>query len=66
MRTETTYKRLNPDTIHGDMIIIQTLYSSFDSEEIDALEDSLKNHIGAGIVNEYKYDIKEQEHGTVL
>ena len=62
MKVVTTYKRMNPDTIHGYMIIIQTLYSSFDSGEIDALEDSLKNNIGAGIVNEYKYDVKEQEN----
>ena len=64
MKVVTTYKRMNPDTIHGNMITIQTVYSSFDDREIDALEDKFKRTIAAGIVAEYKLeDIrKEQDH----
>lgn len=62
MVAETTYKRMNPDTVNGNMIILQTVYSSFDRDEIDALEKTFKKNIGTGLITEYKYGEEEQEH----
>ena len=49
MKATTTFERLNPTTVNGDMIKVTTLYSSFNKEEIDNLQADLQKSIGAGI-----------------
>lgn len=59
MKCLTTYQRLNPDTVCGEIIIVTQRYTSFDAREIDILEERFKHTIGSGIMSEYT--IKEQD-----
>ena len=59
MKCLTTYQRLNPDTVCGEIIIVTQRYTSFDVKEIDILEERFKKTIGSGIMSEYT--IKEQD-----
>ena len=52
MKQTMTYKRLNPTTVNGDIIQVSIVFSSFDTEEIDKLEKSLKDYIGSGLISE--------------
>lgn len=58
MKVTTTFSRLNPDTIQGEKVAILTVYSSQNKEEIDELEQSLRQTIGSGVVSV----VKEQEN----
>lgn len=53
MQVFISYKRLNPDTVAGDAIIITQTFSSFDKAEIDELEKKLKESIKSGLLYEY-------------
>jgi hypothetical protein len=44
------YRRLNPTTTGGDAIIVSYVFSSFDTKEINAMEEKLKEEVGSGIV----------------
>ena len=59
MKCLTTYQRLNPDTVCGEIIIVTQRYTSFDVKEIDILEERFKKTIGSAIMSEYA--IKEQD-----
>lgn len=59
MKCLTTYQRLNPDTVCGEIIIVTQRYTSFDAREIDILEERFKKTIGSAIMSEYT--IKEQD-----
>lgn len=59
MKCLTTYQRLNPDTVCGEIIIVTQRYTSFDAREIDILEERFRKTIGSGITSEYA--IKEQD-----
>lgn len=51
MNVSVTYERVDcPNTISGHSIKIITTYSSFDKEEIDRLEEKLRDDIGTGII----------------
>lgn len=52
MNCSIKYERLDPDTVHGHMIRVIHLYSSFNKEDMDILEDELEKSIGAGIGGE--------------
>ena len=52
MKCVTTYERLMPDTICGEGIKLTQVYTSFDIQEIDELEENLKKAIGSGVVFE--------------
>ena len=52
MKTLTMYQRLLPNTTDGHVIKVTTYYSSFCKEEIDALQEALKNTIGSGLVTD--------------
>ena len=56
MKCLITYSRLNADTISGERIIVTQTYSTFDSEEMDRLEDYLRGNIASGIMTEYDID----------
>lgn len=58
MRVLTMYRRLDPTTLIGENIVVVTTYSSFNKEEIDALEKELEETIGSGVISESE----EQEH----
>lgn len=58
MRVQTMYRRLDPDTVTGEQIVVVTTYSSFNKEEIDALEKELKETIGSGVI----WESEEQDH----
>lgn len=65
MKVFTTFKRLMPTTLDGEIIRVTTYYSSFDGEEIDKLQEDLKNTIGAGVVTEFvpnDMNVIRQEH----
>lgn len=56
MKVFTTFKRLMPTTVDGEVIKVTTYYSSFDGAEIDKLQEDLRNTIGAGVVTEFVPD----------
>lgn len=56
MEFNTYFIRLTPTTIAGEQIAITTIYSSQNKEEIDKLEQSLRQTIGSGIYGECKGD----------
>lgn len=58
MKVTITFSRLNPDTIQGEKVAILTVYSSQNKEEIDELEQSLRQTIGSGVVSV----VKEQDN----
>lgn len=45
MKVYQTWKRHEPDTVHGESITIVTTYSSFKKEEIDQLQEQLPSGI---------------------
>lgn len=47
-----TWQKLNPSTMSGYAITVKHTYSSFDMAEINALEEMLKQTIGAGVLIE--------------
>ena len=47
-----TWENLKPSTMSGYAITVKHTYSSFDMAEINALEERLKQTIGAGILIE--------------
>lgn len=53
MKIATTFERLMPTTADGHIIIVTTYYSSYDKNEIDRLQEDLRNTIGAGVVTEF-------------
>lgn len=59
MKCLTTYQRLNPDAVCGEIIVVTQRYTSYDVREIDILEERFMKSIGSGIMSEYT--IKEQE-----
>lgn len=60
MKTQITYKRLNPTTVNGDCLEVKISYSSFDTTEIDKMEEYYKQNIGYALIVD---DSKEQEDG---
>lgn len=52
MKCVTSYERRNPDTISGEILVITQRYTTFDTQEMDAFENSLNATIGSGIVAE--------------
>lgn len=61
MKVHTSFKRTEPDTISGESIVLTTVYSSFDSTEIDKLEEQFRQRIGSGIIGEVKLNDEEDE-----
>lgn len=53
MKVATTFERLMPTTADGHIIKLTTYYSSFDKNEIDKLQEDLRNTIGAGVVTDF-------------
>ena len=49
MNTVITWRRLEPDTIDGEKIIVETVFSSFDKKEIDAIQREFENVYGGGV-----------------
>ena len=56
MTITTTYRRTNPSSIAGDSIVVTTTYSSFNTEEIDELENKLKEQVGYCLTQEVNKD----------
>lgn len=54
MKCFTSYQRLKPDTINGEVLVVSTQYTTFDIEEMNKFEESLRNTIGCGIMTEIK------------
>ena len=53
MKVATTFERLMPTTVDGHIIKVTTYFSSYDKNEIDKLQEDLRNTIGAGVVSEF-------------
>ena len=65
MKVFTTFRRLMPTTVDGEIIKVTTYFSSFNGAEIDKLQEDLKNTIGAGVVTEFvpnNMNVISQEH----
>lgn len=54
MKQTINYTRLMPDTLIGDAVKVTLIYSSFNTDEIDKLEQDLKSKIGYGLIIEYE------------
>ena len=54
MKCFTNYQRLNADTINGETLVVSTRYTTFDTEEMDAFEETLRRTIGYGVMTEIK------------
>lgn len=50
MNCTIRYERLQPTTVCGESIKVTYLYSSYNKDEIDALEKKLEGSIGAAMV----------------
>ena len=59
MKCFTSYRRVNADTINGEKLIISTIYTTFDSEEMGKLEESIRNTIKNGVMVEYNAESEE-------
>lgn len=57
-----TYKRNEPNTIHGHSLTITKVYTSFDQAEIDTMEDWAKEMIGDGIVRVLDVPVKKEDN----
>lgn len=62
MKCIAQYKREEPDTILGEKIIITQIYSSFNKEEIDKVEQYCKENIGDGLVTELEGEQNETDN----
>lgn len=62
MKCFTSYQRLNPDTINGETLVVTQRYTTFDTQEMDAFENSLRATIGSGIVAEIKAEVRNKEN----
>ena len=60
MKCFTYYERHNPNTVNGETIVVTQIYSSFDKEEMDVLENDLRLSIGDGVNMDFKYVGKER------
>jgi hypothetical protein len=56
MKCFTQYTRGNPNTINGEQLIVTAIYSSFNKEEIDALEKKLSETIAFGVLADVTMD----------
>lgn len=56
MKCFTSYARYNPDSVKGHTIVVTQAYTTFDEQEINALEEHLRQTIGSGIMTEYKQE----------
>lgn len=61
MKCFTSYQRLTADTISGEMLVVSTRYSTFDKQEMDAFEETVKQTIGCGVVTEIKVEGSDKE-----
>ena len=55
-----TFNRLNPDTVNGDSIQIITTYTSFDTREIDKVEEYCKQNIGTYLIQKNCADYQNE------
>lgn len=53
MKVMTTFRRLDPNTADGHIIMVTTCFSSFDEKEMDKLQEDLRNTIGVGVVTDF-------------
>ena len=52
MKLQINYKRHDPDTLLGEKLEVTYVYSSFDSREIDAIEEQVRQQIGDGLIGD--------------
>lgn len=48
MESMINYQRLNPDTVNGEMLVITITFSTFNYEEMNEFEKSIKEKLGYG------------------
>ena len=61
MKCFTQYTRGNPNTINGEQLIVTAIYSSFNKEEIDALEKKLSETIAFGVLADVTMDYEPDD-----
>ena len=50
MKLQTTFRRLNPNTINGEQLVVTFHYYSYDKREIDLLEKDFREQLGDGTI----------------
>ena len=67
MKTQLTYKRLNPTTVSGDCLEVKIIYSSFDTAEIDKMEEYYKQNVGYALITDDKKinALRGDEYATI-
>ena len=53
MKCHISYRREEPDTINGEKLILTHYYTTFDIEEMDALEQGFRDQYGSGVIAEF-------------
>ena len=61
MKCFTSYSRFNADTINGETLVVSQRYTTFDKDEMDAFEESIRNTIGYGVMTEIKAESEDKE-----
>ena len=59
MKCYATWRREKPDTTSGEKIIMTQVFTSFDKQEIDKLEETLKETIKSGIFTDFEVKTNE-------
>lgn len=52
MTATIQYRRMDPDTVRGEMLEVKIVYSSFDAKEIDEMQENIQAAIAAGLSEE--------------
>lgn len=61
MKCFISYQRCNADTISGEILVVSTRYTTFDKQEMDTFEETIKQAIGSGVVTEIEVEGEDKE-----
>ena len=64
MKCHISYIRLEPNTIVGEELVVTYRYSTFDVQQMDAFEKTIRETIGSGITAEYGERETDDQTGT--
>lgn len=53
-------KRLPPNTINGETLILESIYTSYDKSDIDRIQKQYEDVIGDNLIQQF--ESKEQEY----
>ena len=53
MKCFTSYAKFHPDTTLGHRIVVTQMYTTFNEDEINALDEHLRDTIGSGVMTDF-------------